>query len=79
VFREAGIFTTVLDGLGGTVDIPRNPLGYERPGARIPQLGEHTVEVLRELGCSDAELADLAAAGVLGDDVASVQAQLGRG
>jgi crotonobetainyl-CoA:carnitine CoA-transferase CaiB-like acyl-CoA transferase len=77
VYREAGLFTTVLDGLGGTVDIPRNPMGYERPNTQIPQMGEHTVEVLRtELGCSDTEIRELLEQGALGDDREGVLAQL---
>jgi crotonobetainyl-CoA:carnitine CoA-transferase CaiB-like acyl-CoA transferase len=68
----------VLDGLGGTVDIPRNPMGYERPNTQIPQMGEHTVEVLRtELGCSDTEIRELLDQGALGDDREGVLAQLG--
>ncbi|HLY81602.1 MAG TPA: CaiB/BaiF CoA-transferase family protein [Acidimicrobiales bacterium] len=75
-YREAGLFTSVMDGMGGMVDIPRNLLGYVRPSARIPQMGEHTVEVLRDLGCSDREIEDLLAGGALGDDAGQVRAQL---
>ena len=67
----------MLDGMGGMVDIPRNVLGYVRPGARIPQMGEHTVEVLRDLGCTDREIEDLLAGGALGDDAGGrLRAQL---
>jgi formyl-CoA transferase len=80
MYRDVGLFTTVLDGLGGTVDIPRNPLGYERPTTRIPQLGEHTAELLRdELGCTDEEIEQLMRAGAFGDDHGTVRAQLERG
>ena len=80
MYRDAGLFTTVLDGLGGTVDIPRSPLGYERPRTRIPQLGEHTAEVLRdELGCTDDEIEQFMKAGAFGDNHDQVRAQLDRG
>ena len=41
--------------------------GDTRPSAGLPTplLGEHTTQVLRELGCSDAEIASLHAAGIV--------------
>jgi CoA:oxalate CoA-transferase len=44
--RAAGFVETNPDGFGGTIDTPANPLGYSRPGAAIPRLGEHAGEVL---------------------------------
>jgi len=43
--RAAGFVETNPDGFGGTIDTPANPLGYSRPGAAIPRLGEHAGEV----------------------------------
>ena len=56
-----------LDG-GATVGVPF-ALDGERPGygARAPLLGEHSEEILREAGYSDAEVAALVAAGVTGN------------
>jgi itaconate CoA-transferase len=33
----------------------------------VPALGEHTVPVLCELGCTDAEIAEMRAAGAIGE------------
>ena len=77
LYRAAGLFTTVSDGMGGTAEVPHNPLGYERAGAEVPQIGQHTVEVFRSLGYSDQELSDLASRGAFGDESAAVARQLG--
>ena len=77
LYRPAGLFTTVSDGMGGTADIPHNPLGYEQAGAEIPQIGQHTVEVFRSLGYSDQQLSDLASRGAFGEESAAVARQLG--
>jgi crotonobetainyl-CoA:carnitine CoA-transferase CaiB-like acyl-CoA transferase len=49
---------------------PRPPVRFERtpsePGRPAPLHGEHTDEVLAELGIGDAERAELRATGVLG-------------
>jgi formyl-CoA transferase len=44
------------------VHLSRTPAEVTRPA---PRLGEHTREVLREHGFADAEIDDLAAAGVV--------------
>ena len=54
----------------GSVLVPGNPIKMSRvaegPETRVPWVGEHTTEVLHaELGCTDDELADLRAAGVI--------------
>lgn len=64
--RTLGFFQTIPDGLGGTIDTPSNPLGLERPGARLPDLAEHAEEILGEIGVSADELADLRDAGAFG-------------
>ncbi len=43
-------------------DLDRTPVALVHPA---PLLGQHTDEVLRELGCSTARLAELRAAGVI--------------
>jgi formyl-CoA transferase len=49
--------------IGTPLKLSRTPLDPRRPA---PQLGEHTDEVLRGLGCGDAEIAALRASGTLG-------------
>jgi crotonobetainyl-CoA:carnitine CoA-transferase CaiB-like acyl-CoA transferase len=59
----------VPDGLGETTMLA-TPADFHgtpwRPRALAPELGEHTGEVLRELGRSEADIARLAASGVVG-------------
>jgi len=52
-----------LRGLGSPLRLERTPVRHRRAG---PRLGEHTVEVLREIGCSDADVERLAKAGIVG-------------
>jgi len=40
----------------------RTPVRHRRAG---PRLGEHSAEVLREIGCSDAEVERLAKEGII--------------
>jgi crotonobetainyl-CoA:carnitine CoA-transferase CaiB-like acyl-CoA transferase len=68
-----GLIATAVSGLGGgpKVGIPALPLefgeGRERLGIerQPPRIGEHTEEVLRAAGYSDAEIASFRASGVL--------------
>jgi len=51
-----------LRGLGSPMRLARTPVAHRRAG---PRLGEHSVEVLRELGWSDADVDRLASAGII--------------
>jgi len=51
-----------LRGLGSPVRLERTPVRHRRAG---PRLGEHSAAVLRELGCTDAEVARLEHDGVI--------------
>jgi formyl-CoA transferase len=51
-----------LRGLGSPMRLGRTPVAHRRAG---PRLGEHSVEVLRELGWSDADVDRLASAGII--------------
>ena len=65
----AGAFVDVEDGRGGTFRSPAAPARF--PGAdmnrrpRSPKLGEHTREVLGELGYANAEVDALFASGAV--------------
>ena len=55
----------------GTTGYPSFPMSFSALGpnlfsSRPPLLGEHNAEVLSSLGLSEAEIADLAARGVIG-------------
>lgn len=58
---------------GSTTAMPLLPLSLDgerlHPRRSIPRIGEHTQKVMRELGYSDAHIAELCAAGVLKTDV----------
>jgi formyl-CoA transferase len=50
-------------GLGSPLRLTRTPVRHRRAG---PRLGEHSAEVLREIGCSDADVERLAKEGIIG-------------
>jgi crotonobetainyl-CoA:carnitine CoA-transferase CaiB-like acyl-CoA transferase len=49
-------------GLGSPLRLERTPVRHGRAG---PRLGEHSAEVLREIGCSEQEVARMAAQGII--------------
>ena len=66
--RASGFFELEQHPSEGPVHAARTPTDWSRspPGARrpAPRLGEHSTEVLREAGYTDAEIAELARTGV---------------
>ena len=65
-FRELGFFQTVADGVGGTIDTPSNPFGFDRPDSSLPGLAQHARSILRDLGVDDHEYEDLELSGAFG-------------
>ena len=51
-----------LRGLGSPLRLTRTPVRHRRAG---PRLGEHSAEVLREIGCSDEDVERLASDGII--------------
>ena len=51
-----------LRGLGSPIRLERTPVSHRRAG---PRLGEHSAEVLREIGCSDADVDRFAREGII--------------
>jgi crotonobetainyl-CoA:carnitine CoA-transferase CaiB-like acyl-CoA transferase len=64
--EHAGIFQRFPQAPFGEVPLPRLPGGAAGPRvAPAPGIGQHTLEVMRELGLDDAQIARLAASGVI--------------
>ncbi len=71
--RRLGFLKTVADGMGGTVDVVSNPLGYDAGYPAIPGVGEQTAEILRStLGMSSARITAMFADGQAGVDAAAM-------
>jgi crotonobetainyl-CoA:carnitine CoA-transferase CaiB-like acyl-CoA transferase len=59
-FRGRGFWAKVLHPIMGEVELPGRPFIMQKGGWQLrrpaPLLGEHTLEVLRDAGCSEAEI-----------------------
>jgi crotonobetainyl-CoA:carnitine CoA-transferase CaiB-like acyl-CoA transferase len=65
--RQLGYIDTEPDGLGGVVRVAANPMGLRRgSGSGIPRCGQHTAEILAEIGMDSEAAAGLRAAGAFG-------------
>ena len=66
-FRKLGWLWPADDGVGGHIDIPANPLGLHFGSDAIPQLGEHTDEILSGiLGMDEMTRLDMRIRGAFG-------------
>jgi crotonobetainyl-CoA:carnitine CoA-transferase CaiB-like acyl-CoA transferase len=69
VSNDAGCFVDVEDGWGGTFRTIATPIrfpdGAPAVGRAAPKLGQHTVEVLDAVGYTEAQIAELLAAGAV--------------
>jgi crotonobetainyl-CoA:carnitine CoA-transferase CaiB-like acyl-CoA transferase len=69
-FRERGFWQTTEHAVLGSVEIPGRPFVMAASPwpvpAPAPLLGQHTQEVLQEVGYSDAEIAQFAASNAVG-------------
>ena len=65
-YRSRGVLWEVQDGLGGTAVLPGNPMEMTTSAAGpVPRLGQHTLEVLAELGLEPERLRALEAEGAI--------------
>jgi crotonobetainyl-CoA:carnitine CoA-transferase CaiB-like acyl-CoA transferase len=68
--RRMGWLLSVDDGIGGSIDVPTNAVGWIQTSNRIPHVGEHAEEILMtELGIEHWEFEQLAAEGLFGTKV----------
>ncbi|WP_343387745.1 CoA transferase [Candidatus Amarobacter glycogenicus] len=68
-FAERGMIASIPDPLEGTARVVSSPLYFSNadsgPMRGAPLAGEHTVEILRELGLSDDEVSEMERDGVI--------------
>ncbi|GAA5236678.1 CoA transferase [Verticiella sediminum] len=70
--RLGGLFQPVDNGLGKAVPVPSAPCRWrdapEPTASAVPRLGQHSVQVLRELGYDEARIRALCAEGAVGGE-----------
>jgi len=64
--RKLGFIDAIDDSVGGTIDVPSNPMGYHLEHAGIPRLADSTDVLLAEIGIDSTGVADLRASGAFG-------------
>ncbi|HEX3315922.1 MAG TPA: CoA transferase [Gemmataceae bacterium] len=62
-----GMKVRIRDAAGREIDLVGSPFRPDRPPTMPPRLGEHNDVVFRELGLTDAEIAELRCQGVVGN------------
>ncbi len=65
---ESGMFLTASDSLGGHVAVPRLPFrlhGWSEEDGDVPLAGEHTEQILTDVGLSETEIASLVECGAV--------------
>jgi crotonobetainyl-CoA:carnitine CoA-transferase CaiB-like acyl-CoA transferase len=66
-YQALGLLRAVDDGIGGTIVTPSSPVGVNRPGGKIPRIGEDSRDVLgRLLGIDGDDYEKLAREGAFG-------------
>lgn len=66
-YRELGWLWLIDDGIGGSIELPANPVGPRFGEEFLPQLGQHTEEVLEEvLGLASSDVSQLSLQGAFG-------------
>lgn len=69
---DLNLLVSVDDGIGGTIRSPTNPFGFGPSHGPIPQAGQHTREIVKQLFPEDADAYEqLSALGAFGGPVAS--------
>ena len=72
-FKERGMIASIPDPLEGTIQVVGSPLHLSRaevgPAGAPPLAGQHSREVLEDLGCSDDEITSLLASRAIGQQI----------